>query len=166
MDRLTILLDYYKENAAQARQHENQRERMTTIMLSLAVLLVGIITYSELSLWSLSASITLTALGIFGFLFSAKLYERSKMHHEILKAIRIEIDNGDQSIRPLRELREDAENAHIKTFKWRLAIYPKQNYRGANSSIAKLRLHFFWELVNLIIFLIGVLFTIVILFQH
>jgi hypothetical protein len=58
------LQHYYDEHAQQARQHEDQRERVTNIILSIAGVLIGLITFSEFSLgpsrhrslWSSSGS--------------------------------------------------------------------------------------------------------------
>ena len=67
---------FYKDHADQARQHEAQRERMTNLILTIAGVLVGLITFSKLALWSLPAALAITVLGIFGIFFAGKHYER------------------------------------------------------------------------------------------
>src|SRR5262249_29150235 len=64
--KMSSLENYYKEHADQARQHENQRERMTNIMLAVGGILVGFVTYSKLSLLSLPAALLVLVLGVFG----------------------------------------------------------------------------------------------------
>ena len=141
---------YYDEHAQQARQHGDQRERATNIILSIAGLLVGLITFAELSLGSLAASLTLIALGVFGIFFSGKHYERFKDHTAIMNCIRDEIDrfwkNPSDTPASLGQLRIDGEIKHYEDFRW-----PK--FRGSNSKyqksatswIAKQRVHIFWE---------------------
>jgi hypothetical protein len=65
---------------------------MTNIILSINGVLIGLITFSNLSLWSVCASVSIVLLGIYGFFFAGKHYERFKYHTSIMGAVRGEID--------------------------------------------------------------------------
>jgi xanthosine utilization system XapX-like protein len=158
---MDTLQSYYDEHAAQARNHEEQRERATNLILSIAGLLVGLVTFAKLSLLSLPAAICIVLLGIFGFVFAGKHYERFRYHTQIMEAIRLEIErvSDDPNIKPksLSDLRKDGEDNHYKNFTW-------PSFRGsrnasqatARSWIARQRLHVFWESVHLLVVVIGV----------
>lgn len=155
------LKEYYNEHASQARQHEDQRERMTNIILSIAGVLIGLITFSELSIWSVPASISVIIIGFYGFLFAGKHYERFKFHTSIMKAIRDEIDrialdkNAVQST--LQSLREKGESNHYKKFTWpRFSGTDSELQAGAKSWIARQRVHTFWELIHILVLIIGI----------
>lgn len=158
---------YYNEHAEQARQHENQRERMTNIILTIAGVLIGLITFGELNLASLAASLSLIILGFFGFIFSGKHYERNRFHTAIMGRIRHEIDDlaaGQiQASAPLSTLRTEGENKHYEEFSW--PNFHKSNspaQRNASSWIARQRLHVFWEAVPLLVVAIGLALSIAI----
>ena len=171
MATLESLQSYYDEHAAQARKHEDQRERVTNVVLSIAGLLVGLVTFANLQLWSLIAAASVSLLGVYGFMFSGKHYERFKFHTEILQAVRTEIDRV--SLEPeaekasLSSLRRTAAVNHYKTFVW-----PK--FSGTNddvqanaiSWIARQRLHVFWEAVHLLLVAIGLALCAAIVVKH
>jgi len=158
---MDTLQSYYDEHAAHARNHEEQRERATNLILSIAGLLVGLVTFAKLSLLSLPAAICIVLLGIFGFVFAGKHYERFRYHTAIMEAIRLEIErmSSDPKITPksLSELRSDGETNHYEKFTW-------PSFRGsrcasqatARSWIARQRLHVFWESVHVLVVVIGV----------
>jgi hypothetical protein len=160
VDKLQSLQSYYDEHAAQARRHEEQRERVTNLMLSIAGLLVGLITFAKLSLWALPAAVCIVLLGAYGFLFAGKHYERFRFHTEILRAIRHEIERvseqPDEKAKSLSDLRSEGEEKHYKDFVWPrfqgTKIKPQAN---ARSWIARQRLHVFWEFVHLLVVAIG-----------
>jgi hypothetical protein len=178
------LQDYYNEQASQARQHEDHRERMTNIILSINGVLVGFITFSNLSIWSLSASLSIIFLGIYGFLFSGKHYERFRYHNSIMGAIKKEMDrthlNPALQRKTLRQIRKEGTSSHYHNFTWpifreRKARHKSNNQQAesnntqavtnnqktikqgeAKSKIARLRVHVFWEAIHLVMILIGV----------
>jgi xanthosine utilization system XapX-like protein len=157
MAGLAELQSYYDENAAQARQHEDQRERATSLILTIAGLLVGLITFAKLSCWSLPAAICIVLLGAFGFLFAGKHYERSRFHTAIMEKIRVEIEKSEANPKSLSELREEGEKAHYDHFVWpTLRGSHDELQRGAKYWIARQRLHVFWECVHLLVVVIGV----------
>ena len=116
------LKDFYDEHAAQARQHEDQRERMTNIILSVAGILIGLITFAELSVWSSPAAVSLILLGLFGYVFAGKHYERVRFHTTIMEAIRDEMDRvagqPDAEVKALSALRTEGKTQHYEKFRW------------------------------------------------
>jgi hypothetical protein len=151
---------YYNEHATHARQHEDQREHMTNVVLAVSGVLIGLVTYSELSLWSLSAALTLVILGLFGFVFAGKHYERFRFHTAIMGAIRTEIDRvratPNSPTKSLAQLRSDGEQEHYSSFKWpKFSGTNSREQAGAKSWIARQRLHLFWELVPILVAVIG-----------
>lgn len=157
VDELRI---YYDHQAAQARQHEDQRERMTNIILTVASVLVGLVTFSKLALWSLPAAIMVPILGIFGFFFAGKHYERNRLHASIMFAIRAEMDRiAEEGGKPrkISEVKADGEEYHYKHFSWPQFRGPrKESQAAAKSWIARQRLHPFWEVVHILIVIIGI----------
>lgn len=165
---MSQLEDYYKEHADQARQHEGQRERMTSIVLAVAGILVGLVTFSKLSFWSLPAAFTIVILGAYGFCFAGKHYERFRYHSSIMARIRCEMDRlslqPNAPPTPLSKLRSDGEKDHYVSFKW-------PSFRGtrsgaqadAKSWIARQRLHVFWEAVHLLVVVLGLVLSAVVI---
>lgn len=157
---MNALENYYNEHAEQARQHESHREKMTNIILGVAGVLIGLITFTELALTSIPAALTLIALGIFGYLFAGKHYERNRFHTTIMKHVRSEIDrcNSDADAVPaaLSELRASGEKEHYEKFKWpRFRGTRSQPQSTATSWIARQRLHPFWEAIHILIACVG-----------
>lgn len=164
-----ILQKYYDEHAEHARLHESQRERATNIILSICGILIGLITFGELNLSDLPASISIIILGIYGFLFSGKHYERFRFHTSIMKEIREEIwntKNTPERIKSLKELREIGAKKHYERFKWpKLKGSRSKNQTNAKSWIARQRNHVFWDGLHVIVILIGVILTISIIWS-
>jgi hypothetical protein len=152
---------YYNEHATQARQHEDYRERMTNILLVIAGVLVGLVTYGELALWTLPASFTLILLGAFGFFFAGKHYERFKYHTSIMKEIRDAMDqlatSPGRPPQPLATIRSNGEKNHYQAFSWPMFGGSGSAHQAAAKSwIARQRLHNFWEVLPLLVAFLGV----------
>jgi xanthosine utilization system XapX-like protein len=147
---------FFAEHAQQARKHEEQREKATNIILSITAALTGLVTFAKLSIWSLPAALAIAILGVFGFFFCGKHYERARMHTEILRQIRLEIDGAGSVRRNLTELSQVGRQAHYKQFTWPNARADDVNHREAKSWIARQRLNVFWELLHALVVLIGV----------
>ena len=159
---MSLLETYYNEHAAQARQHEDQREKMTNVVLSVAGVLIGLITFSNLSRWSLPAAGAVVLLGVFGFFASGKHYERFKFHTAIMATIRTEIDRlarqppGTPS-KSLTQLRADGASEHYQNFTWpEFSGTNSGSQARAKSWIARQRTHVFWETVHILVALIGI----------
>jgi hypothetical protein len=165
------LQSYYDDHASQARQHEGQRERVTNIVLSIAGLLIGLVTFANLQLWSLIAAGSIILLGIYGFLFSGKHYERFKFHTAVLQAFRKEIERAHNDPEygkvSLSSLRASATEKHYREFVWpKFSGTNDKAQAAATSWIARQRLHVFWEAVHLLIVGIGLALCIAILLKH
>ena len=84
-----ILLQMIQEQWSQARQSESQRATMTNYIIAISSAILGFIVDKGLvrNIWPLT--ILLIVLGIYGALFSAKLYERFRHHiHRVDKMMR------------------------------------------------------------------------------
>ncbi|WEF35527.1 hypothetical protein [Pseudoduganella chitinolytica] len=165
MDRTELYQAYYNEHSAQAKLHEEQRERITGIVLTIATLLIGLVTFAKLALVALAASIPIILLGVYGWFFAGKHYERFKFHTAVMRRIRQELDvmyaAREHVGASLETLRSEAEASHYRRFRWpayRKSLRPAQG--GAASWIARRRLHVFWEGIHLMVALIGVGLTI------
>lgn len=161
MNRIDALQNMYNEHATQARQHEDQRERMTNLIAGITTVLVGLITYSKLSIYSLPSALLLLYIGIHGWRFSLKHYERNRLHVRILKEVRKEIDldlglasnptNPTVSTRNLEAIRKAAEEDHYKHH----PAPPSEIQIKAANKIARSRLYRFWSDLPLVAALIG-----------
>lgn len=146
---------YFAEHASQARKHEEQREKATSLILTIASALTGLITYAKFSCWSAPAALAIMLLGVYGVLFSAKHYERARMHTEILRQIRIEIDGDGNAPRSLGQLTQAGRTVHYQAFRWPSVHAEGQEHRQARSWLARQRLNVFWEAVHVLVFFIG-----------
>jgi hypothetical protein len=158
---------FYKDHSDQARQHEAQRERMTNLVLAITGVLVGLVTFSKLALWALPAALTVSALGIFGYCFAGKHYERYRYHASIMQAARDEMDRlaaaPGTTPRPLSAIRSEGETKHYQKFTWpRLRGTGNPLQAQAKSWIARQRLHVFWEAVHILVAVIGVALSVAI----
>lgn len=161
MEKADLYKSMYEEHAAQARKHEEQRERITALVLSIVTLLVGFITFAKLSMASSAASLLIVLLGIYGYFFAGKHYERFKLHTKIMRAMRRELDaltlNEGHVGKSVALLRDEAEAAHYREFVWPRFLGGRSAAQNtATSWVARQRLHVFWEAIHLIVVLIGV----------
>ena len=165
-DRIESLWKFYDEHATQARQHEDQRERMTAVLVTLAGLLVGFLNADNQSAaYRLLGSGALTILGLGGFLFSLKHYERNRYHARILNEIRGEIDLclstqaattpagsiRTTAMRSLTAIRDAAEADHYTKH----PEAPKCAQTKATSKIARHRTYLYWASAPLLVSLVG-----------
>ena len=79
-DNVDILLKFWEEQWAQARQCENQRSIMANFIISIFTAGIGIIVISDFAFKTLPIAFFLAVLSVFGGLFSAKLFERWRLH--------------------------------------------------------------------------------------
>lgn len=156
-EKTMSLENYYNQHLAHLLQHENHREKMTSIILSIAGLLIGLITFSELAIWSLFAAITVTLLGAYGFIFAGKHYERQRFHGSIMIAILQELDDHSGTTHAkFLDLRNKGAEHHYNVFKWPgLSGDRPEPQASAKSWIAKQHLHPFWEAIHILIAAIG-----------
>ena len=156
---------FFEEHASQAMKHEEQREKATNLVLTIAAAMTGLVTYSKLSIFSLPASLAIVFVGGIGYFFSGKHYERARMHTEVLRQIRLEMDK-DQSDRTLSQLTRTGRDHHYLNFRWPLFKADEASQIAAPAWIARQRLNAFWDALHLFVVLIGIGLTSAILVAH
>jgi hypothetical protein len=104
------------EHMTQARHQETLRSSMTTMLVTLAGVIVGFVTFDrELSPTDLAPSILLFFLGVFGISFSAKHYERFNFHIARVRSYRSALEKCFHDVQ-WKELREEADRYHKHKF--------------------------------------------------
>lgn len=136
------LWHYYDENAAQARHHEEQRERVTTLMVAIAAALIAFVAEGDVEESDLPVAIMILILGLFGAVMGLKHYERNRMHTAVMRRIRDEIDRSTPDDVPsLTELRRQGRSDHKGEFKPKLVL--------------ALDLYVLWASLSLLISVVG-----------
>src|SRR5688572_25174566 len=80
-DTTDIWWGLYLEHAAQGRHHEQQRTAVTSFFTALAAGVLGVITYDQcIDVTDVPLALFLVFTGLFGAFFSAKQYERFRVH--------------------------------------------------------------------------------------
>jgi hypothetical protein len=145
MDSKSIILEYWKDQRAQARHTEDQRAIFTNIVLIVTAALLGLVANIGFHESSLPLTVTIIFLGLFGAATSAKYYERYNVHLE--QAIRFsEILSG-----------KDTEHDHEKL------LGPVRVDHAARYRIARLRLNKLWVAFHLVIAGIGFAMTVIVI---
>lgn len=104
-DDKDIYLALYKENCEQGRHHEGQRATVTNLVLTLASVFVGLVTFDQkLTLADRPSAIFLVALGLYGALCSAKHYERFRAQMQRAAAYRNKLDSTTLGILVARQV--------------------------------------------------------------
>jgi len=135
-----ILLGMYHDNIASYRHHETQRSTVTSSIIAIDTIVIGIITFDKMINWlDAPLLILLIILGVFGATFTAKHFERASLHSERARQIRKELDELFAE-NTLAKLRHAADEIHAKNF----------------PVLRKYRHHNFWILLHLIILTIGI----------
>ena len=75
-----VLLKFWEEQWEQARQCENQRSTMANLILPIFTAGIGLIVAFDFTLKTLPIAIFLILVGLFGAVFSMKLFERWRLH--------------------------------------------------------------------------------------
>jgi hypothetical protein len=145
MDSKSIILEYWKDQRAQARHTETQRATFTNISLIVAAALLGFVANMGFHASSLALTATITFLGIFGAATSAKYYERYNIHLE--QAIRFSEMLAGQ----------EQEYDHEKI------LAPVRADHASRNRLARLRLNRLWVAFHLIVAIIGLTMSIIII---
>jgi hypothetical protein len=179
-DRSDSLLKFFDEHSTQARRHEDQRERMTNLILVISGALVAFIGQSSLATYTLPAALLMIFLGLFGWLFAKKHYERNQLHVRTVGEIREEIDRELGVLpwpeqygtrlpkRSLGALRDAANKRHYGEFgKRHEKVLERREdlQRKAYSWVARSRLHLYWEGLHIVVMLIGLMLAAIILIK-
>src|SRR5712692_3879927 len=114
-DKQTLLIAVYKENAEQARHHEQQRGKITSIVAQTTGVILGLLTVSKEGTVETHALYVLIAgflivLGILGSVIILKHSERAELHRKRIGRIRERL--SDLSGEKLKELNIGADAEH------------------------------------------------------
>ena len=171
-DKIDVLLKIHDEHAAQARQHENQRERIANYILIIVGILVTFISNSNFAAYSIPASMLLIILGIYGFMFTRKHYERNRLHVSILskflEEINKELTKKNSSKSTLKEIRNAGEQTHYENFPEKEADKTQQEEKvnktqqeKAKDWSARHRLNSYWLAIPIFSVAIGLIFLLI-----
>jgi hypothetical protein len=146
MDNVEILWKFYQEHCSWERHHEQQRSLSTNLLIAVAAGIIGVVTFDkQLNNTDLPLTIFLIMQGIFGAIFSAKIYECFCMHQNRANHYRKEIDALFPQAKIL-SIRDKADLENLNRFR---ELHP-------------LRLHRFWIGLHLLITVFGIVLTILI----
>ena len=138
MNELDILRCMYEEHTTMGRHHEEQREKVTQLVVLMGGGLLGWISHEHFCYHTIPVAGFLIVLGFFGWLITQKHYERNRMHTTIAGAFRDEI--GKRVDLALGKIRDDAKEVHE-------AKFPFLHNR---------RLHTMWGIFSLLISAAGI----------
>jgi hypothetical protein len=143
-----ILFGLYQDNINQGRHHETQRATVTSSILAIDAIIIGLITFDKcINSSDVPLTIFLTVLGIFGAAFTLKHYERYSLHMQRARVYRNKLD---------------------KIFMDGLVFTLKKNADEENDKefpiLKNLRLHYWWTALHLIVSVIGTVLTIIAIF--
>jgi hypothetical protein len=157
-DSVGDLWRFYEEHASQARQHENLRATVTSILCSIAAAVVGLAGLGGLDHADIPAGIVVVLLALLGLGLGIKHYERNRLHTTIMKAVRDEITRLDQhpyaDPESTGDIREAAETKHNEKFAFMAGPDQNQKYK---SVWPRIPLHLLWLGLPLAIGVVGVL---------
>jgi len=148
-DDTEVLLRLCEEQWCQGRQSESQRATVTNFIITISAAILGFLVQKEFTLTSLPLAILLIALGVYGAVISAKLYERWQFHMRRARYWRKRIDELHPDAR-IDQLKVESDLEHKRK-------YPK---------LEKIRLNRLWSALHILIILIGVACTIIIIIRR
>lgn len=96
-------LEYYKEQLTHGRHTEVQRSSVATLAAAFCGAIIGKLLDPPLDRTKLPYSIALFLVGLVSLIITAKLYERFRLHNEVARLVRDDIDKN------LGKFRRDAE---------------------------------------------------------
>lgn len=147
LDDKTLLWHLYEDNRSQAQFHETQRVNGTGLIGGGAAVVISTISQSgAYNRADIPLAIVLIVIGIFGFFFCVKSYERMQLHLNRCKEFLKILDQMDD----LHEIIAIKNAADKKT---------KTEFPFAS----KLKLRLFWQGVHVLIACSGVIFLVRIL---
>jgi hypothetical protein len=143
-DQQTTILAVYKENCDQARHHEIQRERVTTIVAQTTGFILGLFGFANA--WAtpkyihLAIPAFIVLLGVWGFVAAWKHNERSKLHVQRVRQCRKRL--SDLSGIDLEAINSDAKTKHLAEF-------------GPQAEL-ETRTHIVWKAFHLLVAVLGI----------
>lgn len=139
-----LLWKLYEENRAQVRHHESQGSVVSCVFVAVAAGVIVLASLDEAaSFLDLARAVFLWVLGICGAVFSAKHYERSRLHTERASRYLAQLDSLFPG-QPLKRPEDEAENKQKKE----------------SPALHRLRLNDFWIWLHVLIAAVGGLMTI------
>lgn len=138
-DKRQILWGMYQEHCTQGRHHESQRSTVTSILLSVSAGGLALVSLDkQVTTGDIPIGLLLIGIGIFGAVFSAKLYERFRMHmkraRQYRDALEATIPDSD-----LKKLKRKADARHRE-----------------DETLSNLPLNRLWICINLLVAILGV----------
>jgi hypothetical protein len=140
LDHSQALLEYYKEQLEHGRHTEVQRSTIGGAALALSgAILAELLKKSRLTGEELPYTVALLVLGLLAWLFTAKLYERFRLHQGVARLARDELDPS------LAKLRRCAE----------------MDNKAKHPLMFRLKLHILWNLLFGLVSLLGLVTSII-----
>lgn len=144
MQKSELLWKLYESERAMITHHENQRMTASNILAVISAgLVVAIGTEALTTEIKFLVSLLMVLIGLFGCIFSAKLYALIKLHAE-------------RSYRYLKVLDEDIASVEIKRFKEEAKLVNQRKFRYSNL----FALHQIWHGFHLTICLTGLVLAV------
>ena len=107
---INLLINLCSEHGVWARHQETQRSTASRLLITIAVLLVGLITYDKKITFSdLPLSLFISFIGMFGVLLVYKYYIQFKFHDNRIDFYKKSLDSFVDNI-DLKAIENDADN--------------------------------------------------------
>ncbi|MEU4422049.1 hypothetical protein AB0F81_15600 [Actinoplanes sp. NPDC024001] len=129
----------WKEIREHARQHEAQRSIATNMVLLLTSASVGLMVTVKFGYRTVPLAVAIILLGAFGFLLSAKHYERSQRSTALAVEFERRLDEMDEALQ-IAATRRAGESIN----------------ESAHPLLFKIRLNKLWSALHVLVFLVGV----------
>lgn len=115
-DAREILLTLYRENSAQARHYEQQRQAIAAAAALVAAVVLGLLATREAPLGGLALlpALLLVAVGATSFVASLTRHERARLHVERVHAVRREVSRRFPV--DIQALYDEAKRTHAKRY--------------------------------------------------
>jgi len=139
------VLAYWNEHRQQLRQSETQRSLLTNYLLVITAALSGLIVQQKFAGGTLALAVLIVVIGLYGALSAAKYHERAQYHLTQARAL-------TATLTDLGVLAPDP----------RLAQFRDAHYR-AYPGLSRIRLHWLWTGLHLVVAGYGVALAIIIL---
>jgi hypothetical protein len=123
-DQVKTLLEFYKDNVAYQRHHEDIRFKSSQLIISLAAALIAVLRFTNGSASNYASALFIVLLGCLGVAQVLKHTERADRHARIARAYRAAISemSNDGSSRSVEEI-HDAAAAVIRRRQARSIVY-------------------------------------------
>ncbi|GCE20107.1 hypothetical protein [Dictyobacter kobayashii] len=147
-EAVDVLLRFIEQRYSQRRHHEDQRATITGVIFVIAAAIQGALAQMGFNKNALTLTFTLIILGIFGVIASAKLSQKCSWHDHMLARLFQQLDG----LVPELQVQD--------TYK-----LTRKDYEKHHKLLLKIHAHDIWAAVNLLIALLGIVYTIVIIFK-